>query len=92
MVSARAAMKYLLDEAELTALRDAKKIAEAKMAETLQDLCTKVADHMPTPWGWDDDGGPVKPWGCVLTAKSEWYCDECPVIDACPYERKEWSK
>lgn len=84
-------MQFLLTADELDELKSANAKAEAEAAAVLQDLCTKVADHMPVivPWAKDD---PPKPWGCVLTVNGEHYCDHCPVQEQCPNKFKEWSK
>lgn len=82
-------MQYVLTEKEYQALTDADEKAEEKRDEVLQDLCTKVADHMPAGVQWI---GKEKPWGCILTAKREWYCDDCPVKEVCPNESKHWRR
>lgn len=83
-------MQYLLTKEEYDNLAEAGEREKKRLRETIQDLCTKVADNMPIEWGW---GRPEpKPWGCILSTKSEWYCDQCPVEKDCPCTRKEWSK
>lgn len=81
-------MQYLLTQEEYDALRKAGEEEKKRLHDTLQDLCTLVADHMPVE-GYPREG---KPWGCIRTVKHEWYCDQCPVRNACPNEWKEWSK
>lgn len=85
-------MQYLLSEEELDALKADKLARDEKLRDTLQDLCTKVADHMPAvkPWDWKE-GDPLQPYGCIRTTRNE-YCDTCPVKAVCPLEFKEWSK
>lgn len=92
-------MQYLLTSNEYHELKDLGDKELAAIKATLQDLCTKVADHMPVKWGWGppygEDGKSLdvpKPWGCILSTDREWYCDKCPVRQVCPYERKNWSK
>jgi len=86
-------MQYLLTESEYDALQEA--VATAKRApkqEELQKLCTLAADKIPVRWSWGDGKGKPKPWGCILTKKGDWYCDECPAQKCCPYPHKEFSK
>ena len=84
-------MQILLTEEEYNALKAAPAIEREKMVPALQDLCTKVANHMPVKWGWTS-WEEKKPWGCMLTAEHEWYCDSCPVQSMCPCKHKEFSK
>jgi hypothetical protein len=82
-------MQYLLtqEEYDLLLTSRAERPSEKTLA-TIQELCTKVADHMPVKfWGRDEE----TPWGCILT-KEDWYCDECPVQNLCPHKFKRWSK
>ena len=83
-------MQYLLSEDEYDSLLLSIKEKKDKLKDTLQDLCTKVCNHMPV----HDNGITEKlnPWGCVLTLEEEWYCDQCPVQDVCPNPNKYWSK
>lgn len=84
-------VQYILTEEEYNALKTKQKQWTDESKKTLQDVCTKVANEMPIKWGWGEPDDP-KPWGCILTEKGEWYCDQCPVKKICPYEGKEWSK
>lgn len=86
-------MQYLLSESEYDQLQ--KKVEAARHApkkEELQKFCTQVSNEMPIRWTWGDGKGAPKPWGCILTNKSEWYCDQCPAQELCPYPHKKWSK
>lgn len=84
-------MNYLLTEAEYTKLKaEADRAKQLPPKAQLQELCRRIADITPIAWGWG--GNDPKPWGCILTKKTDWYCDQCPVQDICPYEHKEWSK
>lgn len=81
-------MQYLLTEEELNALHHRKAADDKQTIDLIQDLCTKVADHMPVvvlP------GSPSQPWGCIITQKRG-LCDECPVKEFCPHPYKRWSK
>ena len=89
-------MQYLLSEEEMqkvlsdrASLQELLKILPNK--GKLQKLCTKIADEWETWTGWKNDLEPT-PWGCILSANYEHYCDECPVRNICPYEDKAWSK
>lgn len=83
-------MEYILSQEEYDELIKTKENGHSFIRNTLQDLCTKVADYMPIKWGW---GGPdPKPWKCIISVEEEWYCDQCPVQEVCPYEDKTWSK
>lgn len=81
-------MKYVLSQEEYDELVNRGAKREKELKDTLQDLCTRVANIEPIKDGWMAE----KPWGCILTVEHEWYCDDCPVQDVCPRERKEWSK
>lgn len=83
-------MQYILTEQEYRSLKEAIKQSSISQKQILQDLCTKVCDHMPILFGNNDH---EKPWGCIHTRQSgEHYCDECPVERVCPEEDKTWSK
>lgn len=80
-------MMRVLTEDEYQALVNAGREAQRKLADTLQDLCTRVANHEPV----EKNHG--RPWECILTATSYHpYCDYCPVIDVCPSDQKDYSK
>lgn len=81
-------MMYVLTQEEFDALQEKKRKISEDARNVLQDLCTRVANSEPVKEGWYTG----KPWGCILTEKSEWYCDDCPVQDVCPYPYKEWSQ
>ena len=84
-------MMYVLTQIEYNALRAEGDDRVNEMARNLQDLCTKVADHMPIVT-WINDGKPT-PWGCILSqSEREWYCDDCPVKEVCPHPHKRWSQ
>jgi len=71
-------MQYILSEDEYKDLLE-KRQTEIKLStKKLQVLCTKIADTMPVNWGWGNHGGreDPKPWGCILSIKEEWYCDQ----------------
>ena len=81
-------MKYILSQEEYDELVNANTLYAQKYQDTLQDLCTRVANSEPVKEGWYAG----KVWGCILTHKDEWYCDDCPVTEVCPNRYKEWSK
>ena len=87
-------MRYLLTKKEYLALTNAKNSIRLENTKKLQQLCTKIADTMPVKWGWN--GPDPKPWGCILSVKKdsnqEWYCDQCPVQEICPYPGKVHSQ
>lgn len=93
-------MQYLLSEREYKALVKRGDSAEQEVEDTLQKLCTMVADHMPIHipkrYGTTDGEyklGVTEPWGCILSeTEHEHYCDGCQVREVCPTEFKEWSK
>ena len=80
-------MKYLLTQEEYDALQNKADNITKDARDTIQDLCTRVANSEVLTKGWARG----EPWGCILTKNTE-YCDECLVQDVCPYEWKEWSK
>lgn len=81
-------MMYVLTQEEFDALQEKNRKITEDVQKVLQDLCTRVANSELVKEGWYAG----KPWGCVLTVEHEWYCDDCPVQDVCPYDWKEWSK
>lgn len=92
-------MQYLLNEEEYKELLELRKNADnipsAKFKKELQKLCTLAADNIPLKSGWMKGN----PWGCILTRPKnefgismEWYCDDCPAQNVCPYEYKSWSQ
>ena len=84
-------MQFLLSQEEFDELKARKAADDKATKETLQKLCTMVADHMPIDipsWpGWKRG-----PWKCVINSKNEHYCDHCPVEEICPNEYKHWSQ
>lgn len=85
-------MKYLLDQEEYDALLRKAELKGLALKKTIQDLCIKVAVHMPIIRDWDKDRNPPEPSGCVIENPKQIYCDDCPVSNVCPREHKEWSK
>lgn len=91
-------MQYILTEEEMSkviseraALQELLKILPSK--DKHQKMCTKIADEWPTFTGWDKKNPqPAEPWGCIITADYEHYCDECPVQSICPNPNMHWSK
>lgn len=83
-------MNYLLTQEEYDALRKTQQLALRMQTDKLQKLCSHIADTMPVKWGWGGDD--PKPWGCSLTKRDEWYCDQCPVQEICPNPYKHYSK
>jgi hypothetical protein len=83
-------MQYILTQAEYDKLQSlAEKGRLAPSEAELQKFCTRVANEMPAGVDWT---GKEKPWGCILTTKTEWYCDSCPARKLCPHEPKRWSQ
>lgn len=80
-------MQYILSEEEYEKLINEAKEQKIIAKKKLQDLCTKVADHMPV-YFWDRDE--PAPWMCIHSIE-DWYCDECPVQEVCP-STKQYSK
>lgn len=82
-------MQYIWSQEEMDAnrqmLADVRRLPSPKK---LQEFCSMVADTMVLTEGWR--AGHV--WGCILTTKREWYCDQCPAKDVCPNLGKQWSK
>lgn len=87
-------MKYILTEIEYNDLKSNRNKDHVKTEQLIFDLCRAVADHKPIIWGWGGDD--PKPWGCMVTEYqedgSEWFCDQCPVLNDCPFEVKKFSK
>lgn len=89
-------MQYILSDEEFKALSARANAGDALVkrmpsVKELQKLCSLVADHVPVEKGWYKG----KAWGCILTTKKsgyEWYCDDCPAQNACPYPNKNWSQ
>lgn len=83
-------MEYILSQEEMDEVNKLKtRVKTLPTLEKLQEICSKAANEWPIKyWGRKE----AEPWGCILTAEYEHYCDECPVQDICPYPHKEWSK
>lgn len=81
-------MQYLLTEAEYDAMKAAAARHQAKANEELQQFCRRVANELPVKFRGRPE---AKPWGCIID-NGDWYCDECPAQEVCPYPHKEWSK
>lgn len=84
-------MQYILSQEEYTALLQKQEATLRLSKAKLQQICTDVADNMPIQISWNK-GMAKQPWGCIITAKREHYCDECPVRGICPNEHKHYSK
>jgi hypothetical protein len=92
-------MQRLLTEEEYEALISQGDVARRECRDTIQKLCTEVANTKPIIPGWvtrrgEEDDYEPKPWGCILNKEPlnhPGYCDECPVQDECPCTYKEWS-
>lgn len=91
-------MQYLLTDTEYNELVERGRYRKASLDANLQAFCTRIANELPIS-GWHANYGGKdgkKPWGCIITeAKTnnqDWYCDDCPSKEICPYEGKEWSK
>lgn len=85
-------MQYLLTEEEYAELHAVLRHEREKAREALQRACTLAADHVPVTLPWAKDAAP-RPWGCIRSRPSpSGYCDECPVKDICPHDKKRWSK
>lgn len=83
-------MQYILSEEEYKRLKAEKEAPVIARKKALQKLCTDAANSIVLKSGWRK--GHV--WGCILDKESgnEWYCDECPAQEFCPYPSKHWSK
>ena len=81
-------MQYILSEAEYKALKEKEKEIERRYRDILLGLCVTVSNNMPVKF-WDNEE--TKIWGCIKTNEHHGYCDECPVNDVCPAD-KRWSK
>jgi hypothetical protein len=78
---------YILTKEEYDTLIEKSHKLSKDTEETLQDLCTRVANSEVVKEGWYKGHA----WECYLT-KEDWYCDWCPVRSVCPYPYKEVSK
>ena len=76
-------MQYILSQEEMDKVTNASaKLKKLPDLGKLQEFCTFVSNNLILAEGW----------GCMLTIEREWYCDECPAKDVCPYDNKHWSK
>lgn len=91
-------MQYILNQVEYDELLNLKQKHTKRFLNELQKACTMACDNTPILY-WNNVM--MKPWDCIITIQKEnekhgtdeeWYCDECPVIKACPYEFKTYSK
>lgn len=82
-------MQYILTQEEMDAQREKLSALERLPSiDDLQTFCSFVADNLILANGWRAGTA----WGCILTSKHEWYCDDCPAQKVCPYPDKKWSK
>lgn len=81
-------VQYILTEEEYTELKKKQKYSLELSKNKLQNLCTHIADNLVLTTGWAKGN----PWGCILSTDHEHYCDECPVQDICPSNKKTYSK
>lgn len=88
-------MQYLLSEEEYQKFKKLESESKKRPSPIeLQAFCSMVSDTLVLESGWMKG----QTWGCILTSRLEaaiddnWYCDDCPSHDVCPYPRKEWSK
>lgn len=89
-------MQYIFTEEEYKTLLENKEKIDEKKTNKLLNVCINVADTMPITYR-NDKHGIQQPWGCMITyirkgVNQEWYCDQCPVNEICPYEGKRFSK
>lgn len=84
-------MQYILSQEEYSNLLKKKEENSRLTKKKLQELCTDISDNLPIAITWAS-GLPKRPWGCIITAKREHYCDECPVREICPNDHKNFSK
>jgi hypothetical protein len=87
-------MEYILSEEEMQEIRELKQTLGKRSigmpsVQTLQTICTKIANEWKTRKCYD---GEMVPWGCILTVPHEYYCDDCPVLTICPHPHKRWPK
>lgn len=84
-------MQYLLSQEEMDKARsEAELLRKLPTIEKLQKFCTFVSDNMVLTDGWRKGSA----WGCILSQENrrDWYCDDCPARQICPYPGKEFSK
>jgi len=88
-------MQFLLSEEEYNQLKSKRIELQEKDKRKLQTFCTMVANSLPVKF-WDRKEAEI--WGCVLNKETTGqpascgYCDQCPSVDMCPYENKDFSK
>jgi len=76
-------MQYILTEKEYESLKQEIRFRGESVGKVLLMACSVAAEGIPrNEYGWK---------GCVWKKTTE-YCDNCPVIEFCPYENKNWSK
>jgi hypothetical protein len=80
-------MQYVLTETEYETLKAAPKLVEDRCYEALLQASRRIANAEIVKEGWY--AGRI--WQCMFD-KADWYCDECPAADLCPYPYKEYSK
>lgn len=88
-------MQFLLSEEEYNQLKNKQIELQEKDKKKLQTFCTMVANNLPVKfWGRKE----ATIWGCILNKvldgepASCGYCDECPSVNICPCDRKDFSK
>lgn len=82
-------MQILLTQKEFDDLNEKAKRGENLPSKPqLMEICRRVANEMPVKAEWMDH---AVPWKCILD-EIDHCCDECPVLDICPHEGKEFSQ
>jgi hypothetical protein len=86
-------MQYILTEEEYKELSKRWKELDDKFKSKLQEFCTRVSNEMLIKHPWDKTSPDIT-WGCILTGDNGEFgvCDECPSVNVCPNEHKEFSK
>lgn len=85
-------MQFLLTKEEYSKLVDMAQQRSVTDIETIQRLCTFVADNVPVTIS---PTMAPQPLGCILTESSDnynGYCGDCIVVRDCPSKYRRFSK
>lgn len=87
-------MQFILTQQEMDILKEAAERKDIIDKGKLQEFCIYVANNMPVKNSNIEGGDETykQPWTCLITSKIEWYCDNCPCLEVCPHDEKEFSK
>jgi hypothetical protein len=90
-------MQFLLSEEEYNQLKNKRIELQERDKKKLQAFCTMVANSLPVKFRGRKE---AEIWGCIRNKEDDnhnlpascGYCDQCPSVEICPYDQKDFSK